>query len=113
MTNYSVGHDAEDVAADYLVNQSYKIIDTNWRTKYCEIDIIAEKDGTIYFTEVKYRKSSVYGSGLDYITPKKLKQMKFAGEMWVSKNNWSGDYQLAAIELTGPAFQITNFLTIT
>lgn len=75
MTNLAHGQRAEEVAADYLAAQGYEIIERNWRTRVCEIDIIASKDRVMYFIEVKYRKSNSQGSGLDYITPKKLKQM--------------------------------------
>lgn len=70
-TNYAHGHYAERIAADYLVRLNFKIVDTNWKTKWCEIDIIVQKDGVMYFTEVKYRKTTNQGAGLDYITPKK------------------------------------------
>lgn len=112
MTNFQTGHDAEKQAAEFMERQGYKILELNWRTKYCEIDVVASKSKTIYFTEVKYRRSAAYGGGMEYITPKKLKQMKFAAEMWVSNKKWPGEYQLAAIELTGPTFEITNFLTV-
>lgn len=110
MTNYTTGHSAEKVAAEYLAAQNYKILDLNWSTKYCEIDIVASKNKTVYLVEVKYRKSSAFGSGLDYVTPKKLNQMRFAAEMWVNNHKWKGDYQLAAIELSGPEFKVTTFL---
>ncbi len=110
MTNYSVGHHAEQVASAYLLREGYKIRDINWRTKYCEIDIVAEKSKTIYFVEVKYRKSTLFGSGLEYITKNKQKQMSFAAELWCSKNEWVGDYQLSAIEITGNNYQDTNFV---
>lgn len=97
MTNYVIGHDAEKQAAEYLKQQGFKILELNWKTKYCEIDIVAQKKKIIYFVEVKYRKSDFHGTGLDYITPKKLNQMRFAAEFWVSANNWNGDYRLAAI----------------
>ncbi len=100
-TNYQSGHDAEKSAAEYLVSQGYEILDINWKTRYCEIDIVAKKDGIVYFVEVKSRKNTDFGSGLEYITPKKLKQMTFAAEMWVQSQVWSGDYQLAAIALDG------------
>ena len=99
MTNYQTGHSAEKRAAVYLESKGFKIRELNWKNRYCEIDIIAEKDGSIYFTEVKYRRNAKQGSGLDYITSKKLKQMKFAAEMWVQNNNWTEDYQLAAISI--------------
>ncbi len=109
MTNYTVGHNAEELAAEYLTNQGYKIVELNWHTKYCEIDIITIKSKTAYLIEVKSRNSSAFGSGFDYITPKKLKQMKFAAEMWRMNSGWSGDYQLGAIEVEGD--RVTDFLT--
>lgn len=97
MTNYQTGHEAEKLAAEYLEKQGFKIRELNWKTRFCEIDIVAEKDESVYFVEVKYRKNAFQGSGLEYITPKKLKQMRFAAEMWVQENDWDGDCQLAAI----------------
>lgn len=101
MTNHASGHAAEKSAADYLVKLGFKIIDMNWKTRYCEIDIIAEKDSAIYLVEVKSRQNSSQGYGLDYITPAKIRQMRFAAEMWVSNNDWQGEYQLAAIGIDG------------
>jgi Holliday junction resolvase-like predicted endonuclease len=45
----------------------------------------------VYFTEVKYRSSSDWGDGFSYITPKKLKQIKFAAEMWLNNQDWQGE----------------------
>ena len=101
MTNYSSGHDAEKQAGEYLAQQGYKITELNWKTRYCEIDVIAEKAQTIWFVEVKSRKSSSQGYGYEYVTPKKLQQMNFAAEMWVQSNNWDGDYRLAVISIDG------------
>jgi Holliday junction resolvase-like predicted endonuclease len=78
----------------------------NWRTKVCEIDIVANKNKIIYFVEVKYRSSDKQGSGFEYITPKKLSQMGFAAEIWVQQNNWNGDYRIAAAELSEEAGSI-------
>jgi len=110
MTNYATGHKAEEYAAKYLQKQGYKIVALNWKTKYCEIDLVAKKDNVIYLVEVKYRQNDRQGRGLDYITPKKLKQMKFSAEMWVENNNWSGDYCLAALEIDSGGG--TNFIEI-
>ena len=101
MTNHQSGHDAEKRAAEYLVQQGYKITELNWKTRYCEIDVIAEKAQTIWFVEVKSRKNSSQGYGYEYVTPKKLQQMNFAAEMWVQSNNWDGDYRLAVISIDG------------
>lgn len=108
-SNYFTGHEAEKVAAAYLETRGYHIEEVNWKTPVCEIDLIAKKDGVLYFVEVKYRKNSNQGEGFDYITPKKLQQMRFAAQCWVQKNNYHGDYELAAIALSED-FQVTEFI---
>lgn len=111
MTNYAHGHDAEKVAADYLKKQGYKILALNWRRPRAEIDIIARKKyGPLTFFEVKYRQSNNQGGGFDYITPKKLTQMRFAAELWTSENSFSGEYTLGAIELSGANYEVTDVL---
>jgi len=106
----STGRQAEDAATEYLRSKKFEVLSQNWRTRWCEIDIVARKKKIVYFVEVKYRKSSDFGGGLEYITPTKLKQMKFAAEFWISNNGWTGDYRLSAIEVSGLDFKITDFL---
>lgn len=79
----SIGHQAEQAVANYLENRGHTIIERNHKTYFYEIDIISTKDNYIYFTEVKYRKNSDHGSGLDIITPAKLQQMRFAAESYL------------------------------
>lgn len=99
MTNYSAGHEAERLAADYLRTQGFEIIQLNWKTKTCEIDIVAQRDDILFFIEVKSRKTSAQGTGFEYITTKKQKQMTFAAELYVAVNNWTRDYRLGAISV--------------
>jgi ribonuclease HII len=82
VTTKVIGDTAEDVACDYLVRLGHKILNRNWKTKYCEIDIVSKKGDTIYFTEVKYRKTNQHGDGLEVITRKKISQMKFAAKFF-------------------------------
>jgi len=112
MTNHAHGHEAEKRAAAYLKKQGYKVLEMNWRRPRAEIDIVAQRRrGPVTLVEVKYRESSGQGSGLDYITPAKLAQMQFAAELWVTENSYSGEYTLAAIELSSEAYEVTKFLT--
>lgn len=104
-----LGNDAETAAADFLKKQGFKILDRNWRTRVCEIDIIASKNKIMYFVEVKYRSKSSQGGGLDYVTPKKLEQMRFAADCWVQESKYKGDYELSAVELSGD-FKVTDFI---
>lgn len=109
MSNYSAGHEAEQYAAKYLKQNDYIIRELNWSTPSCEIDIVAEKNKTVYFVEVKYRKTDDQGRGLDYITPSKLRQMQFAATAWCLENDFDGDYELSAIEMTAD-YKVTEFI---
>lgn len=97
---------AENRVVEYLKQNGYKIIDTNWKTKWCEVDIIAKKDGRIIFVEVKYRSSLSQGGGFDYITPQKLRKMNLAARSWVEIKGWSGEYLLSAAEVSGEDYAI-------
>jgi uncharacterized protein (TIGR00252 family) len=108
MTTFETGRRAESVAAAFLEAKGCEIIAQNWRTRWCEIDIVAQRDSTVYFCEVKYRLTANQGLGFDYITAKKLQQMQFAAELWVAKYNWQGECSVCAIEVSGPNFRITN-----
>lgn len=107
MTTFDIGRTAEQAAAEFLEARGCEILIKNWRTRWCEIDIVAYRDRVIYFCEVKYRRTNKQGAGLDYITPRKLRQMQFAAEMWVQDYNWRGEHQLCAIEVSGPSFVVT------
>lgn len=110
MNTTATGRAAEEVAAAFLQNKGFKIVAQNWRTRWCEVDIIAKQLSVVYLVEVKYRASTAWGSGFDYITPRKIQQMHFSAEVWKAQHNWLGDYCLAAIELTDNPPQVSSFI---
>ena len=110
MTTFDTGRQAEATAAAFLRTQGYQIVAQNWRTRSCEVDIVASKDSVVYCVEVKFRSSDRQGMGLDYVTPKKLQQMQYAAEMWTAAAAWDGDYRLAAIEVGGDPPKVTAFI---
>lgn len=110
MTTSEIGRKAEKAAVVYLEMRGYKILEQNWRTSRHEIDIIAQKDGTIYFVEVRYRKNDLQGGGYDSLTASKLKKMHSSAWAWVDENKYRGPYSLAAIEVSGREFAVLGFI---
>lgn len=110
MSSTETGRRAEKAAATYLEMRGYKVIERNWRRPRCEIDVIAEKDGVIYFVEVKYRRNDDQGGGLEAITTAKLRRMRFAAVTWCHESKWHGPTQLAAVEVADPNFTILSFI---
>ena len=84
MTTRQIGDKGEQAAADWLAADGHEIVARNWRTRYCEIDIVSVKGEVLYFTEVKYRKNDDFGDGLAAITAKKQRQMRFAAELFLA-----------------------------
>jgi len=113
ITTKRVGDKAENEAARYLEAAGHQILARNWKTKYCEIDIVSEYNKTIFFTEVKYRRQPRQGGGLAAITPAKLRQMKFAARVYASYRELRDiDMKLAALSLTGEPPAVETFLEI-
>ena len=72
----------ENEAAKYLSSKGYTILERNYSKRYGEIDIVAVKNKTLVFVEVKTRTSSQFGSPLEAITPWKLKSVVRTAEYY-------------------------------
>lgn len=111
-TKITTGQQAENAATNYLKSIGFEIVERNWKTKWCEIDIVAKNKRQLYFVEVKYRVRSNQGDGLAAITVIKQRQMRFAADFWlhVHKREDFDSAQLSALALTGPEFTVINWL---
>lgn len=111
-TNKHAGNLGEDRAAEWLGQQGYVVIERNWKTRFCEIDIIATKHNVLHFVEVKHRQSRDQGGGIAAITPAKLRQMRFAADMYLSRRPIC-DARLAVITTSGiEAVEVDELLTL-
>jgi len=77
MTNarQKLGRWGEDLAARFLTERGYTILEQNARNPYGEIDLVAQKGGTTTFVEVKTRTSKLFGYPEEAITPKKQEHL--------------------------------------
>ncbi|MNO73454.1 hypothetical protein D3C76_644200 [compost metagenome] len=86
------GSIAEQIAADYLIQQGYKVLECNWRCRSGEIDIVAAAGDTIVIVEVRSRgkQSLAFGLPIESITPRKIKQVRDTAAVYlhrISKSN--------------------------
>ena len=112
MNTTAIGKDAEDTAAQWLRSQHFQVLAQNWRTRWCEIDIVAQKSSVLYFIEVRYRKSNAWGDGIESITPKKQQQMEFAASLWLHQYKWKGDARICAIAASGDPVTIGELVEL-
>jgi ribonuclease HII len=114
VTTKQIGDHAEEIVAKHLKKHGHNILERNWKTKVCEIDIVSHEGDTIYFTEVKYRKNAVAGGGVAAVTSKKLKQMKFAAELYgASHTIGSSNLRLAIADVAGTEYILNDWFEIT
>ena len=83
------GDFGEKIACNFLINRGYKIIETNFSTKYGEIDIVVSKNNELFFVEVKTRSIKDYinypENAVDYF--KKIKLQRTA-EIFLNKRKF-------------------------
>jgi len=58
------GKRGEELAAAYLAEAGFRIVERNYRCSFGEIDIVAEEGKTLVFIEVKSRRTAAYGDPL-------------------------------------------------
>lgn len=76
----------QNFVAEFLKREEHIILARNWRTKFCEIDIVSQRGTVYYFTEVKYRKNDDFGGGAAALSKRKVEQMRFAAELFAHQN---------------------------
>lgn len=72
----NLGNLGEDLVAEYLRQNGYIIVKRNWRDRFGEIDVIAEKDAHIIFVEVKTRTDGALVSGFEAVDRKKAENIR-------------------------------------
>ena len=110
-TTRAIGNASEAIAVEELQRLGHAILERNWRTRWCEVDIISLFQNTLYFTEVKHRKNDKGGDGFAAITATKLKQMKFAAELYAMKHP-GYDLRLAVVATTSDPPQFVDYLEL-
>lgn len=112
MSTTERGRTAETLAAAYLEQRGYTILDRNWRNRWCELDIVARSPAGIHFVEVKYRHRADWGTGFEHITTDKANRLRRAALAWIQAHRYYGPYQIDVISALGdpasPAIELLS-----
>ena len=87
----SVGSKWENIVADYLRGLGYVVLEMNYRTRYSEIDVIAQDSKDLVFIEVKYRATGNAGDPLEAITQNKINRIRNASLYYLKENKYDVD----------------------
>ncbi len=98
-----VGKIGEDLARSYLEENGYKILEQNYKTKYAEIDLVAEKSlgflkgKKLVFVEVRTKVGERFGSPEDTINKAKLHKVLWNAKTYSAFKNWDGPARIDAV----------------
>ena len=83
----TLGHCGETAAISFLQTQGFTILETNYRTKLAEIDIIAKENDSICFIEVKTRRSLKKGLPRESVNYSKQKKIILGASFYLKEKN--------------------------
>jgi putative endonuclease len=81
------GKKAEELAAEYLQKNGYKILVRNFRYQKAELDLVAEKDSLIVVVEVKARSTDVFNLPQEAVNKRKIKLIVSAANYFMEEYN--------------------------
>lgn len=102
-TSYAKGVAAETQAAEHLKVKGYDIIETRYKTKFGEIDVIAKQGNLICFVEVKVRAKQA--DALESVTPRTQKRIENSALFFLSEypDYMNYDMRFDVITISGDA----------
>ena len=113
-TSRELGNLGEEKIAEFLASKGHEIVARNFKTKYFEIDIISKLDSSLFFTEVKYRKTTDFGEAIEFVDQRKQEQVRFAAESYLAMHPEFKDFtaKLAVAGVSGKDFQVEDWMII-
>jgi putative endonuclease len=81
----STGHAAEQLAATFLQHQGLRLLESNYRSRFGEIDLIMQEGRAIVFVEVRLRSNTGFGGAGASITPAKQRKLILTAEEYLSR----------------------------
>ena len=105
-----LGKLGEELAVDFLQQNGYEILETNWVFQKAEIDIIAQKENVLAVVEVKTRSSLEFGLPQDFVKPKKIQLLVKAVNEYIVSNDLDVEvrFDIIAISKEEKEFKIEH-----
>ncbi len=105
-----LGKQGEKLAVEFLRENGYEILETNWTFQKAEVDVIAKREDVLAIVEVKTRSSIDFGLPQDFVRPKKIQLLVKAVNEYVTQNDLdvSVRFDIIAIQKNGNEFIIEH-----
>ena len=91
MNKRKIGAQFEQLTVQYLESQGYRILETNFRCRQGEIDIIAQDGIYLVFCEVKYRADRMSGDPMEAVDERKQRKILHTSKYYLYLNDLPED----------------------
>ena len=92
----------EALAAKYLRKKRYKIVATNYRSRFGEIDLIVCNRNYLVFVEVKLRKSDHFAEAREFVDQRKQERIRTTASIFLSEFPTELQPRFDVIEIYAP-----------
>jgi putative endonuclease len=99
------GAKGELLAKKHLEENGYEVLEVNWRYRRAEVDLIAMKNSTLIFLEVKTRSGNYYGEPEDFVTLSKQSLMESAAQEYIYQINHNDETRFDIISILFDKFE--------
>jgi putative endonuclease len=86
-TTTDLGLRGERIAAAFLSDLGFRVLDRNWRCREGELDIVARDDDALVFCEVKTRRGVGFGHPVEAVTPAKQRRLRTLAHRWLAAHD--------------------------
>ena len=86
----------------------YKLVATNYHSRFGEIDLILENSRYLVFVEVKLRKSGDFARAMEYVDTRKQDKIRVTASVYLSQNPTKLQPRFDVIEIYAPQGVLTE-----
>jgi putative endonuclease len=97
--HHHIGKQGEAIAQQYLEGKGYQILETNWRYRRAEVDLIAMDGPILVFVEVKTRSNDAYGQPEEGITARKEQMLVSAAHAYLEQNEHEDEIRFDVVSI--------------
>jgi putative endonuclease len=105
------GREGELIAERWLRRRGWRVLHRRFRSGHRDIDLVAERDGTVAFVEVKARRGAGYGGPMEAVNWKKRRELVRSAAIWIDRHGRSGEsyrFDVIGVVVDGHAVRVRH-----
>lgn len=82
----ALGEEGERIAALWLAQRGWRILDRRFRNGHRDLDLVAEREGLVAFVEVKTRRGKDFGHPVEAVNWRKQRELVRSASVWIARH---------------------------